>query len=261
MIDMRAESYRKNQLLKERQAQRERRKRRAVRKLKENYYSEPRVELSLSREIIFYIQSVVFATLFIFFVFFQSAGDYFQSCHYNNNKEISSAYASYDKISGPYWAQQRAKSESKDANKILFKRQISAIIKNAPMKEMVDDVVERDRIVAAFLVGIAMKESKFGTYSPKKDGKECYNYWGYRGKENTTKSGYSCFDSHEQAVQVVGDRIEALVKQGRRNPSQMIVWKCGFSCNGHSKESVDKWIKDVSIHYYGLNPDQELARK
>jgi hypothetical protein len=140
-------------------------------------------------------------------------------------------------------------------------RRIKAIVKDAPMKEMVDEIAERDKPVAAFLVGIAMKESKFGTYSPKKDGKDCYNYWGYRGKENTTKSGYSCFSSPEQAVQVVGDRIESLVKNGRTTPNKMIVWKCGSTCAGHGKESVDKWIADVSIHYYGLMTEKELAKK
>lgn len=140
-------------------------------------------------------------------------------------------------------------------------RKIKAIVKEAPMKEMVDEIAKRDKPVAAFLVGIAMKESKFGTYSPKKDGKDCYNYWGYRGKENTTKSGYSCFDSPEHAVRVVGDRIESLVKNGRTTPAKMIVWKCGSSCAGHGQESVDKWIADVSIHYYGLLNDKELAKK
>ena len=68
------------------------------------------------------------------------------------------------------------------------------IIKGTPMEKMSDYIVKRDKPVAAFLVGIAMKESKFGKYAPKKDGADCFNYWGYRGKENTTKSGYSCFD-------------------------------------------------------------------
>jgi len=139
--------------------------------------------------------------------------------------------------------------------------QIGKIIKNTPMEAMLNDIVSRKRAVAAFLLGIGMKESKYGIYSPKKDGAECFNYWGYRGKENTTKSGYSCFDSPEHAVKIVGDRIEDLIKLGRNTPTEMVVWKCGYSCAGHTQESVDKWIADVSINYYRLNPDHPLAKK
>ena len=138
--------------------------------------------------------------------------------------------------------------------------QIRAIVKNSPMEKMAALISQRDRTVAAFMVGIAMKESKFGRYSPKKNGLECYNYWGYRGKENTTQSGYSCFQSPEEAVKVVGDRIEKLVKNGLRTPAQMIVWKCGSTCAGHSEESVAKWIKDVSIHYNELTRPIVLAK-
>jgi hypothetical protein len=32
-------------------------------------------------------------------------------------------------------------------------------------------------------------------------------------------------------------------------PAKLIVWKCGFSCEGHSRESVQKWIADVDAYY------------
>ncbi len=135
-----------------------------------------------------------------------------------------------------------------------FSEDVKKIIGNAPMKNMLGDIATRDRSVATFLVAIAMKESKFGTYAPKKEGKDCFNYWGYRGRENTTMSGYSCFDNPAHAIRVVGNRIEALIKQGLDTPSKMIVWKCGSTCAGHSEESVDKWIADVSINFFRLNP-------
>lgn len=141
-----------------------------------------------------------------------------------------------------------------------LKNKIVSIVKNTPMERMVDAITERERSVAAYLVGIAMKESKFGIYSPKKNGAECYNYWGYRGKENTTASGYSCFDSPEHAVKVVGDRIEAMVKRGARNPAEMISWKCGSTCAGHDPESVRKWIADVAINYYKINTTEQIAK-
>jgi len=141
-----------------------------------------------------------------------------------------------------------------------MRKKITSIIKNTPMEKMLEPIINRDKQVAAYLVGIAMKESKFGKYSPKKNGAECYNYWGYRGKENTTASGYSCFNSPEHAIQVVGDRIESMVKRGARNPAEMISWKCGSTCAGHDPDSVRKWIADVSIHYYQLVPSGQIAK-
>lgn len=167
-------------------------------------------------------------------------------------------------LPGPYSS---FKGEEKDncatamtaTNKPL-KNKIVSIVKNTPMERMVDAITDRERSVAAYLVGIAMKESKFGIYSPKKNGADCYNYWGYRGKENTTASGYSCFDSPEHAIKVVGDRIESMVKRGARNPAEMISWKCGSTCAGHDPESVRKWIADVGINYYRINPSEQIAK-
>lgn len=138
---------------------------------------------------------------------------------------------------------------------------IVSIIKNTPMEVMASDISKKDRAVAAFIVGIAMKESKFGTYAPKKNGADCYNYWGYRGKENTTASGYSCFDSPSHAISVVGNKIESMVDRGAKTPASMISWKCGSTCAGHDPVSVDKWIADVGIHYYQLTSGKEIAKK
>jgi hypothetical protein len=144
---------------------------------------------------------------------------------------------------------------------IDLNKKISPIIDGTPMSAMKDEILKRDKPVAAFLVGIAMKESKFGRYSPKKNGEDCFNYWGYRGRENTTASGYSCFDSPEHAIKVVGDRIESMVKRGANTPAEMISWKCGSSCAGHDPASVKKWITDVGIHYYQINSEIEIAKK
>jgi hypothetical protein len=138
---------------------------------------------------------------------------------------------------------------------------VFSIIKNTPMEKMALDISERDRPVAALLVAIAMKESKFGKYAPKKNGADCFNYWGYRGRENPTLSGYSCFESSSQAIKIVGDRIETMVNRGARTPADMISWKCGSTCAGHDPVSVRKWIADVAIHYYQINSTEELAKK
>jgi hypothetical protein len=130
---------------------------------------------------------------------------------------------------------------------------IRRMVKGSPISRMVPYISRQDEKTAMFLVAIAKKESNWGKYAPKKGKKECYNYWGYRGTYNQTASGYSCFDSGEQAVRVVGKRIRELAGQGINTPEEMIVWKCGGSCDGHSPGSVQKWIKDVSYYYHKIN--------
>jgi hypothetical protein len=129
-----------------------------------------------------------------------------------------------------------------------FEKNVTKMVSDKPIKEMVSFISQRDSKTASFLVAIAKKESNWGKFSPKKDGKECYNYWGYRGTYNQTKSGYSCFDSPEQAVEVVGNRIDELVNQNIDTPQEMIVWKCGRSCSQHNPYDVKKWIQDVDLY-------------
>lgn len=126
------------------------------------------------------------------------------------------------------------------------------ILVGHPMEEMAAAISQEDRDVAAFLIGIAKKESDWGTHSPKKDGRNCYNYWGYKGGYNVTESGYSCFDNPEQAVSVVGGRLGELIAKKIDTPARMVVWKCGNSCAGHDPVAVKKWIADVSAYYYHL---------
>lgn len=122
-----------------------------------------------------------------------------------------------------------------------------------PIEGMLEYIYKKDKKVAAYLLAIGNKESKWGTYSPKKNGRDCYNYWGYRGSYNQTDSGYSCFDSPEQAVEEVGGKIERLLAQNINTPSEMVVWKCGSSCKGHNPQDVRKWISDVDYYYSRLN--------
>jgi len=127
---------------------------------------------------------------------------------------------------------------------------ISRMVSGYPMEEMAPYIAKEDRTVAAFLVAIGKKESNWGKFSPQKDGKTCYNYWGYRGTYNQTDSGYSCFDSPEQAVNVVGERIGEFVAKKIDSPKKMVVaWKCGFDCSSHSFFSVKKWEWDVNFYF------------
>lgn len=127
---------------------------------------------------------------------------------------------------------------------------ISQMVSGHPIREMAPFIAEKDKDVAAYLVAIAKKESNWGKFSPKKGNKNCYNYWGYRGTYNQTKSGYSCFDSPQQAVDVVGKRISDLVDKEVDTPKGMaLAWKCGWDCSGHDPASVTKWVSDVSFYY------------
>ena len=119
-----------------------------------------------------------------------------------------------------------------------------------PIENMADYIAVEDDKVAAFLIAIAKKESNWGERTPKLNGEECYNYWGFREKRDRMGSGgHTCFDSPKDAVYSVANRIDRLVEKDFDTPEEMILWKCGYSCEGHNEESVQKWIDDVDFYY------------
>ena len=142
-----------------------------------------------------------------------------------------------------------------DSSNDNLKNKLNDILTGTPMENMIEPISHQDKLVAAFLVGIALKESQFGKHSPRLNGKDCYNYWGYRGKRaRMGTGGHTCFDSPEDAVNTVAKRIKTLAVTQRRNtPSKMTIWKCGNSCANHSPASVSKWISDVSIYFNKIN--------
>ncbi len=143
--------------------------------------------------------------------------------------------------------------KSKSQRKIAIrKKEYKDLVKGHPIEAMVPAIAKQDEEVSAFLISIAKKESNWGIHAPKKQGKNCYNYWGYRGSYNRTASGYSCFDSPEQAISVVGRRIKNLIQKKIDTPQKMVVWKCGSSCAGFPSKNVQKWISDVSFYYNKL---------
>jgi len=141
-----------------------------------------------------------------------------------------------------------AKKQQSVQNK-KFAEKLYEIVGDTPIKDMVPFISERDRKVAAFLVGIAKKESSFGLASPLKDGETCYNYWGYKGAGGRgTGMGYACFASAEEAIKVVGDRIEVLVNKERNTPARMVdTWKCGTSCVGDP--GAPGWVSTVALYF------------
>jgi len=136
-----------------------------------------------------------------------------------------------------------------------LEEEIREMVKGYPIEDMVPYIAQKDRIVAAFLVGIARKESSWGQRVPVLDGQDCYNYWGYRGiRKLMGTGGHTCFNSRKDAVDTVANRLETLIDEyGLNTPSKMIIWKCGSSCAGHSSESVRKWISDVNMYFRELN--------
>lgn len=133
-----------------------------------------------------------------------------------------------------------------------MEQKIGKMTSNYPIKKMVPYIAQKNKRVAAYLVAIAKKESDWGKQSPKKEGRECYNYWGYRGSYNQTESGYSCFDSPAQAVNVVGRRLGNLVAKKIDTPREMVLWKAGNNRVAARSAGAGKWVRDVSLYYNQL---------
>lgn len=144
-------------------------------------------------------------------------------------------------------AVEEIKKEGEGVNSL--ENTILALVAGYPIEKMAKAISKQDGTVASFLVAIAKKESSWGEHTPKKNGQECYNYWGYKGGINPTEGGYSCFESPEQAVEIVGARLQKLVDQGINTAEKMLVWKCGSSCATHNPQDVRKWVADVDLYY------------
>lgn len=138
-----------------------------------------------------------------------------------------------------------------------YKEAARAMVKGYPIEEMLPYIFEQDRLTAAFLIGIAKKESNWGKRVPVLNDQDCFNYWGYRGiRRMMGTGGHTCFNSRKDAVETVAKRLSTLINSQKLNtPEKMIIWKCGFSCSGHSRESVRKWIADVDMYFKQLRDE------
>lgn len=145
--------------------------------------------------------------------------------------------------------------EKKD---IEFEQDLREMVKGYPIEAMIPEIVKQDRIVAAFMVAIAKKESSWGQRVPVLNGEDCLNYWGYRGiRDRMGTGGHTCFDSSADAVATVGKRIATLVEEyGRNTPAEMVVWKCGSNCAvTGGQAAANKWISDVALYFDQLNKE------
>lgn len=129
-----------------------------------------------------------------------------------------------------------------------------ALVVGHPIERMIPYIAEQNEVTATYLVAIAKKESNWGVSAPEKDGRDCYNYWGYRGSEDPTDSGYSCFRTPEQAVLIVGRRLSELIAQQLDTPRELVVWKRGFLDTPLDTASA-KWVSDVD--WYVRKFDEE----
>ncbi len=142
-----------------------------------------------------------------------------------------------------------------DADIAQLSGAMEELVAGYPLAAMVPAIAKQERRVAAFLVGIAKKESDWGNHAPHKDGWDCFNYWGYKGQggHGSVVGGYACFASPEEAVQTVGARLSVLIDKNKLDtPSKMLAWKCGSSCAGHSPESVASWAGTVNTYFTKL---------
>jgi len=145
--------------------------------------------------------------------------------------------------------------EKEDERISILEKEIGELVKGYPIEKMVPYIAQKERIVAAMIVAIAMKESGWGRRVPVLNGQDCYNYWGYRGiRDKMGTGGHTCFDSPKDAVDTVAKRIEFLISNEKLNtPAKMVVWKCGYDCSWDSQKAVKKWISDVDLYFKKLN--------
>ena len=133
-----------------------------------------------------------------------------------------------------------------------LEKQITSLVKGYPIEKMTPYIAMQDPKVAAFIIGIAKKESNWGKRRPVFAGNDCYNYWGFRMKaEKMGSGGHTCFNSPKEAVDTIALRINELVNEENINtPKKMVIWKCGYGCQDQPKNlSEEKWIRDVNIYY------------
>lgn len=137
---------------------------------------------------------------------------------------------------------------------VVREKEINDMVAGYPIERMTKYIAKQDPKVAAFLIAIAKKESAWGERKPVLDGEDCFNYWGFRLKSDRMGSGgHTCFDSPEEAVTIVGSRINHLVNEEKIDtPKEMVIWKCGYRCDGPEAAGSEKWIRDVDYYYKKL---------
>jgi len=128
---------------------------------------------------------------------------------------------------------------------------LRGLVAGHPIERMIPYIAQKDRKTAAYLIGIAKKESAWGERRPVLAGKDCYNYWGFRmERERMGSGGHTCFDSPREAVNVVSRRIAEIIERNdAESAKDLLVWKCGNDCaSTGGRAAADKWAMDVDYY-------------
>lgn len=139
----------------------------------------------------------------------------------------------------------------REIEKENLKKELGILVKGHPIEGMIPYIVERDKKTAAYLIGIAKKESNWGKRKPVLNGEDCYNYWGFRAKrERMGSGGHTCFDTPKEAVDVISKRIDQIIERNDvESAEDMLVWKCGSDCSvTGGQAAADKWAVDVDMY-------------
>lgn len=169
------------------------------------------------------------------------------------NKEVAGVSTVASKEDA--WTKEKEDKYTADLEKYLkieadkdFNIKVKELVKGYPIEDFLPYLLDEDHEVVAFYIAIAKKESNWGKRVPVLNGKDCYNYVGYRGGGDRLGSGgHSCFANRQEAVKVVSKRLKTLIEEYDRNTAkEMVVWKCGGSCAATGGQAAaNKWISDV----------------
>ena len=138
-----------------------------------------------------------------------------------------------------------------DFKKEQLTKDLQTVVKGSPIEMMIPYIATKDRKTAAYLIGIAKKESNWGNRKPVLNGQDCYNYWGFRAqRERMGSGGHTCFDNPREAVDVVSKRIAEIIDRNDvESAKDMLVWKCGSNCAVTGGQiAADKWASDVDLY-------------
>lgn len=163
------------------------------------------------------------------------------------SESISEEYANID---SRYFTQLLSEEDLPQA---VLEKKMREMVAGYPIEKMVPRIAEKSPIVAAFMISIARQESEWGKHVPLYQGEDCWNYWGWRGKNPVGTGGHTCFDSPEDAVDTVAKRLEFLVGNQKLNtPAKMIIWKCG-DCSWDNQRDMQQWISAVNMYFQKLD--------
>ncbi|MFA5961534.1 MAG: hypothetical protein WC848_02555 [Parcubacteria group bacterium] len=143
------------------------------------------------------------------------------------------------------------KKSPQEIERERLKKDLRVVVKGHPIEMMIPYIAQKDRKVAAYLIGIAKKESNWGERKPVLAGVDCFNYWGFRAeRERMGSGGHTCFDSPKDAVDAVSIRIAQIIERNdAESAKDMLVWKCGSDCSATGGQAAaNKWARDVDFY-------------